>query len=64
MGSFLHMYVTYSNKLAFLDLELYHIGDKIHAKNYFKPMAGNSLLHFKRCYYPKWANNIPKGQFC
>lgn len=33
-------------------------------KNYLKPMAGNSYLHFKSCHYPKWIHNIPKGRFC
>ncbi|XP_040212777.1 uncharacterized protein LOC120943503 [Rana temporaria] len=56
--------VTDRDKLAFLDLDLYHINNEIHAKNYFKPTTGNSLLHYKGCHYRKWKDNIPKGQFC
>lgn len=39
--------VTDWDKLAFLDIDLYHKNNKIHAKNYFKLTAGNSLLHYK-----------------
>lgn len=49
--SFTH--VSDSISLAFLDLELGHVGDTIIAKNYTKPMAGNSFLHHKNCHYPK-----------
>lgn len=50
--------------IAFLDLELGHDGPIITSKNYTKPTAGNSYLHFKSCHFPKWITNIPKGQFC
>lgn len=60
--SFTH--VSDPNCLAFLDLELSHVDESIIAKNYIKPTAGNSFLHYKSCHYPKWTNNIPKGQFC
>lgn len=29
-----------------------------------KLTAGNSYLHHNSCHYPKWTQNIPKGQFC
>lgn len=56
-------YVTDPHKLAFLGLELYHTGDTIQAKKYFKPTAGNSLLHYRSCQYQKWTDDISKGQF-
>lgn len=59
--SFTH--VSDPNCLAFLDLELSHVDESIIAKNYIKPTAGNSFLHYKSCHYLKWTNNIPKGQF-
>lgn len=46
------------------ELELSHVGDTIIAKNHTKPTAGNSFLHYRSCHYPKWTNNIPRGQFC
>lgn len=60
--SFTH--VMEKDKLAFLDLDLYQVSNEIHAKNFFKPTAGNSLLYYKSCHYKKWKDNIPKGQFC
>lgn len=51
-------------RLAFLDLELFFAGKEIHAKNFTKPTAGNSFLHYKSCHHPQWLNNIPKSQFC
>lgn len=60
--SFTH--VADTTTLAFLDLELgFHDGTII-AKNFTKPTAGNSLLHYKSCHYPPWIRNIPRGQFC
>lgn len=50
--------------LAFMDLELGHDEHNIYAKNYTKPKAGISYLHFKSWHYPKWITNMPKGQFC
>ena len=50
--------------MTFLDLELGHDGHSIWAKNYTKPTAGNSYLHFKSCHLPSWKNNIPNSQFC
>lgn len=55
--------VMNKEKLSFLDLEWYHVGKEIHARNYTKPKAGNSFLHYSR-HYPQWLNNIPKSQFC
>lgn len=52
------------NRLAFLDLKLFWIGKEIHAKNYTKPTAGNSFLHYNSCHHPLWLNNVPKSQFC
>lgn len=52
------------NRLAFLDLELFSVGNEIHAKNYTKPTAGNSFLHYNSCHHPQWLNNVPKSQFC
>lgn len=57
-------YVSDPKRLAFLDMDLYHMDGGIHAKNDFKPTAGNSLLHYKSCHYHKWTNNTLKGQFC
>lgn len=57
-------YISDADKLAFLDLELYHVGDTIHVRNYSKPTAGISLLHYKSCHHHKWKNNIPRGKFC
>lgn len=57
-------YVSDADKLAFLDLELYHVENTIHARNYSKPTASSSLLHYRRCHYHKWKNNIPRRQFC
>lgn len=37
---------TDSATIAFLDLELGHDGSTITSKNYTKPTAGNSYLHF------------------
>lgn len=51
-------------RLAFLDLELFFASNKIHAKNFTKPTAGNSFLHYNSCHHPRWLNNIPKSQFC
>lgn len=50
--------------LAFLDLDLFHDTGRIHAKNYCKPTAGNSYLHYNSCHHPRWLKNIPKSQFC
>lgn len=55
--------VSDDNKLAFLDLELFHHDNNICAQNYTKPTSGNSLLHY-RSYHPRWVNNFPKSQFC
>lgn len=41
------------NTLAFLDLELSHSDEHIHAKNYTKPTVGNSNLHFHSCHHPR-----------
>lgn len=58
------MYVADQEKLAFLDLDLYHTNDELHEKKYFKPTAGNSLLQYKSFHYYKWTNNIPKEPVC
>lgn len=52
------------DSLSFLDLELFHDNTHICSRNYTKPTAGNSYLHFDSCHHPQWVNNIPKGQFC
>lgn len=59
-------FVANPNTLMFLDLELGHneVTSTIVSKNYIKPTAGNSYLHYNSCNFPKWINNIPKGQFC
>lgn len=56
--------VWHKEHLAFLDLELGHEGRSIFSRNYTKPTAGNSYLHFNSCHHPLWVKNIPKGQFC
>lgn len=53
-------FVTSLNTMAFLDLELGHDGQTIYAKNYVKPTAGKSYLHYKSCHYSKWIQNNPK----
>lgn len=50
--------------LAFLDLEMYHEGNLIFAKNYTKHNTGNVFLYFISCHHPQWIQNIPKRQFC
>lgn len=60
--SFTH--VVDPTNLAFLDLDLGHLDNMIIAKKHIKPTAGNSYLHYRSCHYPKWTQNIPKGQFC
>lgn len=59
-------FVTNSNTLPFLDLELGHdeVTSTIVSKNYIKSTAVNSYLLYNSCHNPKWINNIPKGQFC
>lgn len=56
--------VSNKEKLPFLDLELFQDNSCIVARNYTKPTAGNSYLHYDSCHHPQWVNNIPKGQFC
>lgn len=55
---------SFNNKLAFLDLELFHYENTICAQNYTKSTSGNSYLHFNSCHHPRWVKNIPKSQFC
>lgn len=56
--------VSDSNKLAFLDLKLFHHDNTICTQNYTKPTSGNSYLHYNRCHHPRWINNIPKSELC
>lgn len=58
MGHFF-MSVIVKDSLAFLDLELYHVGNKIHAQNYTKPTLGNSFLHYDSCHHPWWLKKQP-----
>ena len=57
-------FVWNQETLAFLDLELCHEHNNIFVRNYTKPTAGNSYLHYDSCHHPLWVKNIPKGQFC
>lgn len=60
--SFTH--VADPDTLAFLDLELCHDNKTIYARNFTKPTAGNSFIHYDSCHHPRWVNNIPRSQFC
>lgn len=60
--SFTH--VSAQESLAFLDLELCHKDRSIYTKNFVKPTAGNSYLHYSSCHHPRWVNNIPRSQYC
>lgn len=59
--SFTH--VADPETLAFLDLELCHDNETIYAKNFIKPTAGNSFIHYTSCHHPRWVNNISRSQF-
>lgn len=42
-------FICSPESLAFLDLELCHTNSAIYAKNYIKPIVGNSYLHYQSC---------------
>lgn len=55
--------VSNPSTMGFLDLELGHDEHIICAKNYTKPTAGNSYLHFNSCHLPKLIRTSPRVNF-
>lgn len=59
--SFTH--VVNPDRLAFLDLELYHSDSCKDVTNYLKPTAGNSFIPYQSCHHPRWISDIPRSHF-
>lgn len=52
-----------TQRMIFLDLEIYKEGAKFKTQNYFKLTDRNEYIPLDSCPHKSWLCNIPRGQF-
>lgn len=51
-----------TERIDYLDLEIYKSGPFLHTKTFFKVTDRNGYIPSSSCHHPRWKANVPKGQ--